>query len=156
LALSRKEFTAMHFSWKIVRALAPIAIVLALLAGSHATARADQNVAAAQVACGSVDLGAASSSDASAAFSCFAKAFTHCDYASLTAISSDSGGPVSSTFTTYAGDRGCNISETVTRTSGTDAGVDSYVCDGVAQDGDALHFTGCGTQRDVWLRLAKS
>ncbi|HXW50612.1 MAG TPA: hypothetical protein VEJ41_01375 [Candidatus Acidoferrales bacterium] len=146
----------MHFSWKIFRALAPLAIALAVLAGSHATAQADQNVAAAQVACGSVDLGTASSTDADAAFSCFAKAFTHCDYASLTATSTDSGAPVSSTFTTYAGDRGCNISETVTRNSGSDADVDSFICNGVTQDGDALHFTGCGTQRDVWLRLSKS
>jgi hypothetical protein len=146
----------MHPCWKLFRSLAPLAIVLALLAGSHAIARADQTVAAAQVACGSVDLGSASSTDADAAFGCFTKAFTHCDFASLTATSTDaSGSSVTSTFTTYAGDRGCNISETVSRTVGTDADVDSYVCNSVSQDGTALHFTGCGAQRDVWLRLAK-
>jgi hypothetical protein len=146
----------MHPSWKLIRVLAPLAIVIALLASSHTTAQADQNVAVAQVACGSVDLGTASSADADAAFSCFTKAFAHCDFASLTASSSDASGPISSTFTTYAGDRGCNISETISRTVGTDANVDSYICNGVTQDGSALHFTGCGAQRDVWLRLAKS
>jgi hypothetical protein len=146
----------MHLSWKAFRTLAPLAIAVAIIAGSHATAHADQTVAVAQVACGNVDLGTASSADADAAFSCFTKAFSHCDFASLTATSTDANGPVSSTFTTYAGDRGCNISETVSRTVGSDGDVDSYVCNGVVQDGDALHFTGCGAQRDVWLKLAKS
>lgn len=146
----------MHPSWKILRSLVPVAIVLALLAGSHGAARADQNVAAAQVSCGSVDLNSANSADADVAFNCFTKAFKACDFASLTATSTDGGNPVSSNFTTYAGDHGCNISETVSRVNGTDALVDTYVCNNVSQDGGALHFSGCGAQRDVWLRLAKS
>lgn len=146
----------MHPSWKFFRSFVPLAIALLLLASSHATARADQNVAAAQVSCGNIDLGSATSADAATAFGCFTKAFSHCDFASLTATSADSSGPVSSTFTTYAGDRGCNIAETVSRTVGSDANVDTYVCNGVAQEGTALHFTGCGVQRDVWLRPANS
>jgi hypothetical protein len=144
----------MHHVWKITAALSVLAaLVVALASSTGAPAAAATSVAAAQTACGTVDLASASSADADAAFGCFAKAFASCNFATLMTTSSTTN--VTSTFTTYAGDNGCNVSETVSHPMGTDATVDSYVCSGVNQDGDALHLTGCGAQKDVWLRLSK-
>lgn len=145
----------MHPSWKFFTSFALVSVAIAALFGSGTPAAA-ATVAAAQVACGTVDLNSASGSDAASAFDCFTKAFTHCDFASLSATSTDGNAAVTSTFVTYAGDNGCSISETVSRSLGSDGNVDSYVCNSVTQDGAALHFTGCGAQRDVWLKLAKS
>ena len=142
----------MHFFWKFFASLTLVAVAVGALSGSAAAT----NVAAAQVACGTVDLGSANTGDAAAAFDCFTRAFTHCDFASLTATSANGTATLSSTFVTFAGDSGCSISETVSRSSGSDASVDSYVCNSVSQTSGALHFTGCGAQRNVWLKLAKT
>lgn len=146
----------MHPLWKFFGSLTLVALAVVTLSGSAASAAAATNVAAAQVACGTVDLASASSGVTATAFDCFTKAFAHCDFASLTATQTDGTASVSSTFVTFAGDNGCSISETVSRSSGSDGSVNSYVCNNVSEASGALHFTGCGAQREVWLKLAKS
>jgi hypothetical protein len=128
------------------------AVAVTFLAASKDRAAA-ATAATAPVACGSVDLGS-SGTAAAPAFNCFTKAYAHCDLATLSATTSANGDPVTSEFTIYPGDSGCLISEIVSGPAAGDGALDSYVCTAVSQDGDALHFTGCGTQRDVWLRPA--
>jgi hypothetical protein len=132
--------------------LVAAALALAVLTTTREPVSAATTASSAQVDCGTIDLGSAQNSAAAAAFGCFTKAYAHCDFASLTATDPSSQGPTTSTFIIYPGDSGCNISETITGQAANDATALTYVCSKVSQDGNALHFTGCGTQRDVWLR----
>jgi hypothetical protein len=129
-----------------------IAALIAMLGISHTPASAAAT--SDQIACGTVNLGSSSNSDLATAFNCFTKAYSHCDLASLTADSMDAQGTRSSTFVIYPSDSGCDISETVSQADGPNDSFDAYVCQAVSLDGSALHFTGCGVQRDVWLKPA--
>jgi hypothetical protein len=144
----------MHSFTKPFGLLLVAALALAALTTTQPAATAATTASSAQVDCGTIDLSSAQNSAAASAFGCFTKAYAHCDFASLTAKGPSSQGPTTSTFIIYPGDSGCNISETVTGQDANDGTLGTYVCSTVSQDGNALHFTGCGTQRDVWLRPA--
>jgi hypothetical protein len=143
----------MHSALKTFGTFLLLTLTVTALAAGSKPASADTDVAAAQISCGTVDLGSATTAGAVSAFGCFRQAFEHCDNATLTAISTSGGDPMISSFSTYAGSNGCNISETVSHTGGSDNDVDSYVCTQLTQDAATLHFSGCGAQRDVWLKL---
>ena len=56
------------------------------------------------------------------------------------------------TFMTVSGDHGCSISETVERQAGGVKTTDAYLCSGLSDEKDGLHFSGCGSKGDVALK----
>ena len=141
-----------------LRCAVPVALVaFALTLSSHAPARADSGPQ--QQMCGTVDLNAASSADAARAFDCFSGAFAGCKPATLLANTSEAGVATAYSFTTVDGgdDHGCSVSEVVEKQTGGTKTTDSYLCRTVSRDKDgALHFGGCGAQKDVSLRVTSA
>ncbi len=143
------------FNSSVYRRLLPIAFaIVALALLPHAPAFADSAPEAG--ICGTVDLGSASSADATKAFSCFNTAFASCKPATLYANAQDAGVATAWTFTTVDGgdDHGCSVSEVVEKQSGSTKTTDAYLCRTVSQDKDGLHFSGCGAQKDISLRVS--
>jgi hypothetical protein len=138
----------------VVRLAVPFGIALAMLTFAQGPARADSP--AQMASCGSVDLNGASSTDATRAFDCFSTAFKGCTPATLGAQSSDADVATSWSFSTVDGgdDHGCSISEVVETTSRGTKTTDSYLCRTLSRDNDGtLHFGGCGSGKDVALRV---
>ena len=144
---------------RLSRTLGAVAIaIMAFTLSFFSSAPAKADVAASQ-SCGTVDLSAANSTDAARAFDCFKAAFNGCKPATLLANGVDAGVTTAWTFSTMDGgdDHGCSISELVERQTSSGKTTDSYLCRTVstARDG-SLVFGGCGTQKDVALRVTPS
>ncbi|MDQ6768109.1 MAG: hypothetical protein M3Z41_09910 [Candidatus Eremiobacteraeota bacterium] len=138
-----------------VKRLLPIAFAaLALALATRTPALSDAT--SSQQGCGSVDLASASSSVAAKAFDCFSTAFAKCSPATLVATGQAAGAATTWTFATVDGgdDHGCSISETLERGAGASKTTDAYLCRALSRDKDALFVRGCGTQKDVALRVA--
>jgi hypothetical protein len=147
----------MHSSFNLIlKRLLPVAFAaLALTFVLHAPVLAD-SAPQGQV-CGSVDLNSAGG-DAAKAFDCFNDAFAKCAPATLVATSQNAGVATTWTFVTVDGtvDHGCSISETLERGTGSSRTTDAYLCAMVSRDKDGLLFRGCGTQKEVALRVSAS
>ena len=138
----------------IAIAMAALAYVLTPQAPAHADTPSDAST------CGTVDLASSTSTDAARSFNCFSAAFAACRQATLFANGRDDAGvAVAYTFTTIDGgdDHGCSVSELVEKQNGSQKTTDSYLCRTVSKDKDgALVFGGCGTQKDVALRVIQT
>ena len=148
----------MHPSFtRIFKLVLPAAFAAAALTLSqHSPARADS--APQSQVCGPVDLGSANGADSTLAFDCFRNAFSSCQPATLVASGQDAGVSTTWTFSTVDGgdDHGCSVSETVEKHNAASKTTDAYRCRTVSRDKDGLHFTGCGSQRNVSLRVNAS
>lgn len=152
LRVRGKELPSMSPILKRLLSVALVAIAVAAMPHTPvwaAPTTADQ-------VCGTVDLSKTNNDDASKSFTCFNAAFSRCDPASLMATGHEADVAMTWTFMTVNGDHGCGISETVERMTGGIKTTDAYLCSGLSNEKDGLHFSGCGSKGDVALKPGES
>jgi hypothetical protein len=94
--------------------------------------------------------------DASAAkqaTNCFWQAFQHCHAALLIFTSGGADTATIRTFTVEMKRDGCSISDTVQDVMGPNpaSAAKTYMCTGLAQQSDGIHFASCGEDGDVFV-----
>ena len=117
-------------------------------------AKASTAVAAVGGACGSLNVGASSGNDVTAAENCFSHAYASCDSAMLSVTYTGAADGVARTFQTFrsANDDSCQIAEVVDHfKAGSLASSDTYLCASVHQSNDGITFVSCGKDGDVFV-----
>jgi len=105
-------------------------------------------------ACGSLEIGSASSKDVLAAESCFSKAYSTCDAATIAVAYHGTDAAVARTFETMrsANSDMCEVAEIVDHYKGSTLSSSStYLCNDVKQAADGMTFKNCGADGDVFV-----
>lgn len=129
-------------------------LLLSAPAAAYPIAKAPVAVAAAGGACGSLNVGASSSSDVMAAENCFSHAYASCDSAALSVTYKGAADGVARTFQTFrsSNDDSCQVAEVVDHFKGGSlATSDTYLCANVKQASDGITFVACGKDGDVFV-----
>jgi len=137
-------------------AAAALCATLLSLAPAAASPTAASPVAVAQSACGSLDIGASSSTDVSAAENCFSHAYAGCDGATFSVAYKGAADGVARTFEMFrsANDDSCQLVEVVDHfKAGLLTSSDTYLCASVRQAADGITFTKCGPEGDVFVPM---